>query len=161
MTKKEYWETYGGRDLCKYRSDDFDEWWDPTLFDWDDSGYLLLRCYSHFDKWWDPNKFDWGRSSYNSIYLYKNEFKKWWSPDEFNYYKGSSILALYFYYLFDKWWDPDKFDWKTGAEHLMGTCDTKFTTADLKRLLLNRNKYARKFARDLLKARGENPHNDF
>jgi len=72
----------------------FDCWWDPELYNYDYSEFLVIYCSNHFDKWWDPIKVNW---YYSSLYLAmycSRYFKKWWSPKRF-YVDQVAVKALF------------------------------------------------------------------
>ena len=49
MTKDEWWEKYNSEELCDYHNEQFDEWWDPDLFNWKYSINLSKNCYKYFE----------------------------------------------------------------------------------------------------------------
>ena len=95
--------------LAKYFTDQFDIWFDPEKFNWNCSEYLAKFCSDHFDKWFDPEKFDWDYSNYLAEFC-SNQFDKWFDPEKYNW-NYSKNLAEYCSNHFDKWFDPEKFNW--------------------------------------------------
>jgi len=109
--------------LAEFCSNQFDKWFDPELFNWDYSEYLAVYCSDHFDKWFDPNKFNWDYSDYLAKHC-SNQFNKWFNPEKFDWYY-SHYLAEYCSNQFDKWFDPEKFDWNY-SEFLAQYCSDHF-----------------------------------
>ena len=90
-------------------NNDFDKWFDPEKFNWEDSLYLALYCSDHFDKWFNPEKIDRSASHYLARYC-SEHFDKWFNPEKYDW-NYSEYLAEYCSEHFDKWFDPEKYDW--------------------------------------------------
>ena len=125
MTKETWYKKYTCQELCKNHHKYFEEWWDPDLFDWEDSWALAEYCSEYFDIWWDPEKFDWSGS--DTMHKYMNFFDSLWNTGNFNH--------------------------KSNLEKLIEHCSSKFTELQLKQLLLHSNKKAREFATEELERR--------
>jgi len=78
LPKHRKWSRTLSRHLCEEHADEFNEWWNPELFNWEgESNALAKYCHEHFEKWWDPNRLK----------------------------TTACILAKYCSEYFDKWWD--------------------------------------------------------
>lgn len=94
--------------LARYRSQDFDTWWDAEKFDWrDDSDVLAIFCHHHFEKWWDAEKYNWKAGSRYLAKYCSHYINIWWDAERFNW---DDSMMLYFYCLpqLNVWWDADK-----------------------------------------------------
>ena len=86
--------------------DDFDKWFDPNRYNWQDSYYLAGYCSEQFDKWFDPERFNWKNSYYLAEYC-SEQFDKWFDPERFNW-DYSDFLAKYCPEHFNEWFDPKR-----------------------------------------------------
>lgn len=59
--------------------DDFDKWFDPNRYNWQDSYYLAEYCSEQFDKWFDPERFNWDYSDFLAKYC-PEHFNEWFDP---------------------------------------------------------------------------------
>jgi len=118
-----------------------EEWWKKY------SSFKLCEDYSDFfDEWWDPDKFDWLSSWLLSEYC-SDHFEKWWDADKFNW-DGSFGLSSPNFML-------NKVDWSISVNSLLMHCLDKFSTLQIKQLLLHQNNEARKFAKEACRRRGD------
>lgn len=80
---------------------DFDKWFDPEKFNWNNSDYLAEYCSDHFDKWFDPEKYNWNYSFYLAQFC-SDHFDKWFDPEKYDF-RYSVYLAKYCSEHKDKW----------------------------------------------------------
>jgi len=122
MNKKETWyKKYTCEKLCEYHHEQFDEWWDPDLYDYKNYSYnLTVYCAKYINKWLHKDRYNWAEASW--------------------------ALAYYCTDYFDVWWDPARFDWENTSCFLAHYCSHKFSDSQLKELLNHHHINAREFA---------------
>ncbi|MEM4270567.1 MAG: hypothetical protein QXO70_00555 [Candidatus Pacearchaeota archaeon] len=61
--------------------DDFDKWFDPVRWNWEEGSGVLVRLFNHhFDKWWDAERFNWEEECY--LEKYCQQYKEIWGNNK-------------------------------------------------------------------------------
>jgi len=95
-------------------NDNFESWFDPKTFDWEESWLLAKYCSDYFNIWWDGEKFNWEYSWELSCYC-SEYFELWWNKDKFNWHDGSFYLIKHCW-SYRSIWGQDK----RGRDSLFG-----------------------------------------
>lgn len=111
----------------RYRiKEDFEKWFDPEKFNWENYSYILVRDHwDKFDLWFDTEKFNYESSTYLAKFC-SNKFDQWFNSEKFNWVYGSNHLAQFCFDKFDKWFNPEKFNWRIASGYLAEFCSNKF-----------------------------------
>ena len=97
--------------LCEEHVREFDKWWDPDRYNWEDASTELAQyCHMHFEKWWDPEKFNWeDKNAIEALMKYCSMyFDKWWNRNKWNWKNRNVVSELVNYcYKYADIWFPE------------------------------------------------------